>query len=800
MGISRINNNLTAQAQRALNQLIGANLQQSTERLASALRINRAGDDAAGLRVASLLQTQIAGLNEAVQNAQTGVNLVNTAGGGLDAASGILQRIRQLAVQAGNSGVMDQSGLESIQAEIEQNVNEINRIAGTTRFGGINLLGGDFSPTAGVRAGTGVEGVSVESASLSNAQNFLSIRQVQTGSARISAGVDAGPQTINTGIQNARDIAVTEARFFNAAASAPAAPGDALTDLAFNGAALQSGGSVSFRGTLADGATEFSGTFDINPGSDLAGGGGPGTSLADAIQAAIDAAEQGAGVDTAGGTGTGETNVIFNAATGRLEFQNGAESGVSQFSVEFTVQNAAGRTQTASGVTRDATIGGAPSGGQTGNAVTAITGSTFEDGPLEIEVINVVAASRRQVEGTIAFETAGGAPAASADSLVGAVFNGATLAAGDTISLNGTNADGSTFNAEITVSNADLGAGSGDAGTLQDLIDELNARDRSLPAGGIGNQSGFEDATASLDGTGRIQLIDDLARTSQSNFTLVVQDNTPGAGGTFGTIVDAAALVQEGSEERATVSVDGGPGQEVIAGRIATLRGNPVDGRTPEITLRIGTGLSAGTDVVNVTRDEFAGRLNGGPEVRFGAGDQAVRFLSGTGAGETATLNFGAEIRVPGLDSAGSGTVPLSGAGNQLNIQIGANAGQTLGLGLVDLRAGQLGLGPGRSLEDIDVTRPGGAGEALQILDAALAAVGEAQGSLGAASNRLGAAIDSLAVSSENLTASRSLVMDTDFASETSRRIRNELLLRANLAVQSQANNLQGLILTDLLR
>ncbi|RJP33398.1 MAG: hypothetical protein C4527_04445 [Candidatus Omnitrophota bacterium] len=796
MGITRINNNLTSQAIRNLNNLIAPQLARSFERLASGLRVNRAGDDAAGMSIGTRFQAQIRGLNEAFDAAQTGINLANVGDSALNSVTDNLLRIRELTVRAGNSGIYNRSALQAIQAEINQNVDEIGRVANTTQFSGNTLFNGDYAPTAGVRGGTPDRGVNVDQSNLTTRENYLQITQVEEGGATIVAGEPAGQtQIVNTGIGNVQDVAVSQGAFTNSNAGAAAAGGDVLTDLTFNGVSMQNGGQFTFRGTLADGTTEFSGTIRIDNTTTL-------DDLGAAMQSAIDAAETGAGINTAGGTNAGETNVAFNATTGRLEFRNGAEAGVSDFNVDFTQTNAAGRTQNTSGVTRATQIGGQATGAQTGNAVNAFTGSTFDTGDLRIEVSNVTEATQRVVRSGLTFEQTGGGAVDASTNLIGSVFNGATLAQGDTITINGANADGTTFSNTITVSSVDGSAGNGAAVTFQDLIDELNMRDQSLAAGGIGRQSGFTDATAAITTDGRIQITDDIAGASQSNFNIVVNDRSSG-GGTFGTIADAGNVVRAGNAQEATVRVNGGPAQRVQAGQTATLYGNPTrpNGEgAPQITLRMGTNLTNGTDIVQNTRDEFLGSLNGGPEVRFSAGEQDVTFTNGIRSGETLTVDFDANVDVPGTGAANAETVVISAAARQANFQIGAYAGQSANLSFGDIRPGSLGLGAGRTVNDIDITKEGGVDEALRIIDEALDQVGGMRSGIGAFSNRLEATSNSLAVASENLTASRSRIMDTDYAAESVRQAINEMLLQANIAIQSQTNNLQNNMFSDLIR
>jgi flagellin len=139
----RINHNIAAL--NTYRQLGAANNSQmkSMEKLSSGLRINRAGDDAAGLAISEKMRGQIRGLDQAVRNSQDGISLIQTAEGALNETHSILQRMRELTVQANN----DTNGAEDlsyIQDEIDELATEITKISERTEFNGKTLLDGSF--------------------------------------------------------------------------------------------------------------------------------------------------------------------------------------------------------------------------------------------------------------------------------------------------------------------------------------------------------------------------------------------------------------------------------------------------------------------------------------------------------------------------------------------------------------------------------------------------------------------------------------------------------------------------------
>jgi flagellin len=119
-------------------------LSKSIQKLSSGLRINSAADDAAGLAISERLRAQVRGNNQAVRNAQDGISLFQTAEGAMDEVHSMLQRARELLVQAGN-GTLSTGDLASIDAELGQLGEAMDRIANTTQFNGLLLLNGTFN-------------------------------------------------------------------------------------------------------------------------------------------------------------------------------------------------------------------------------------------------------------------------------------------------------------------------------------------------------------------------------------------------------------------------------------------------------------------------------------------------------------------------------------------------------------------------------------------------------------------------------------------------------------------------------
>ncbi|QUH28982.1 flagellin N-terminal helical domain-containing protein [Vallitalea guaymasensis] len=142
-----INHNMLAMNTHRQMGAIGTNQAKSTEKLSSGMRINRAGDDAAGLAISEKMRGQIRGLNQASRNAQDGISLIQTAEGALTETHAMLQRMRELVVQGANDTNSDEER-DNIQAELDQLSTEITQITTKTEFNKKKLLNGSYATTA----------------------------------------------------------------------------------------------------------------------------------------------------------------------------------------------------------------------------------------------------------------------------------------------------------------------------------------------------------------------------------------------------------------------------------------------------------------------------------------------------------------------------------------------------------------------------------------------------------------------------------------------------------------------------
>jgi flagellin len=168
-------------------------MQSSMEKLSSGMRINRAGDDAAGLAISEKMRAQINGLDQASRNSQDGISMIQTAEGALDETHSILQRMRELAVQSSNDTNVG-TDRDEIQKEVDQLSEEIGRIMENTQFNKQNLLDGTAGDGAGnVAIQTGANSDQLTTVDFTT--DGVNLTEVNTDMAAISLNTDQATST-----------------------------------------------------------------------------------------------------------------------------------------------------------------------------------------------------------------------------------------------------------------------------------------------------------------------------------------------------------------------------------------------------------------------------------------------------------------------------------------------------------------------------------------------------------------------------------------------------------------------------
>jgi flagellin len=196
MGL-RINQNIAAQNSYRNLSVTDSQMSKSLEKLSSGFRINRAADDAAGLSISEGLRSQVGGLKVAVRNAQDGISVAQTAEGALNEVHSILQRMRDLSVQASNGGANDDDAKGAAQKEFAQLNEELDRIGETTSFGKSKLLDGNYSGTFQVGANAGEE--------MTIDIDAISATDLGTDALDLTTGASAAITTIDEAIQTVSD-------------------------------------------------------------------------------------------------------------------------------------------------------------------------------------------------------------------------------------------------------------------------------------------------------------------------------------------------------------------------------------------------------------------------------------------------------------------------------------------------------------------------------------------------------------------------------------------------------------------
>ncbi|MBY6033647.1 flagellin [Marinobacter daepoensis] len=267
-----INTNIASlNAQRNLNASQGqANT--ALERLSSGLRINSAKDDAAGLAISERFQSQISGLNQAQRNANDGISLAQTAEGAMDEITNNLQRIRELAVQSANA-TNSISDRQALNQEVQQRIEEINRIASQTSFNGLKVLDGTFGvQTFQVGANTGetigISGLDSRGSKLGSVlgktQDFVtSTKPVPTTTETVDLAFATAAGTVTIGSST---LAVTSGDLTDLASLVTAINGQLTTDGLTNIAVTEDNGKLVITNSTGE---------DVKVNLDLTDGGTP---------------------------------------------------------------------------------------------------------------------------------------------------------------------------------------------------------------------------------------------------------------------------------------------------------------------------------------------------------------------------------------------------------------------------------------------------------------------------------------------------------------------------------------------
>jgi flagellin len=734
----RINHNIASlNANRNLNQTT-TSMEKSMAKLSSGYRINVAADDPAGLVISEQFRAQIAGLNRAIQNSEGSISMVQTAEGALTEINNLLIGMRELAIHAANEGFNDVDQLAADQAEIENAINTIDRIAANTQFGTKLLLDGSKENVASITSNNNT-GLSLSTSKLSSGTHYVTVTKVADSTSSLNvqnlgltlSNADGDPYNLTGGVHTVDVVqssagaqkisgaitAVSQDAFGNdfqidaTPQQASIAPGATITAAAGNAGTYTYYINYQENGASPIGVQSLSITVDADDAA---------TSFASKLNAAIGANSELAGKvevvevdDSTSGIGT-------DADANSIKLQAVAEG--TQYSVQTLATTYSG-------------AGAMTAGGNFG------------------------AASDRGYSNSI-------------------------------LNFDWNTSAGADVGVDLTLSD-------GTYADLSALVTEINTQIAASAALAAGSGTDREIFAEVYD-TNRIRF---STRDEGSLYTLTLNDGTGTAGAdNLRTALNLGVDVAANTGTDAIIRFDGYTNTVnridwAQATTSVTLENAAVtDSDRGTVVMSVGnaqSGLNAGSMLLSVTAAQYDVRLDGGTATRFAGGS----FGTVNNSDRSESLRM-----LVGLTSSG-GTETVSATDQSLVFQIGANVGQTESISLRNMSATALGQNlVGNlftSLAQIDVTTVQGAQDAQSIIDASINEVSTTRGTLGSfQKNTLESNLRNLRVASQNLSASESVIRDTDMAMEMSNFSKDQILMQAGVAMLAQANQVPQAVLS----
>ena len=786
----RINYNLaSSSAQRGLGTSQDL-YSRMASRLSTGLRINQAADDTAGMAVSEKLKNQVRGLNQAQRNAQDSVSMLQTAEGALTETHGILARIRELAVQSAND-TLTVSDRANLQAEADQLVAEVDRIASSTQFNGITLLNKNSSVSLhnsglGLTFQIGANSGNTLGVTLS-AVRSQDLGDVQTLNA--AHAVTGGAKTIDVGSATAVNYNATVDTAFDVRDAINAAGGDITASVkngklrlessaavsavfANDGGDLQSTlfatnatvNTVASSTSLEDLGVSASGTMTITATSGTITGATTLTNLGiNSGDTLVLGLSKAAGTGGAAGTMTLADLGVTAGGTLTIAFADAGVSPTETRSIAVTYQTSdtlsalASRIDTA--VTEAAALTASGStgtdtlavtvGGSAGSGAITLTGNTtaYSGGTLTINAGTILT--------DLADSNSGSGSLISKLNLT--TITGATTG---TTSASSATVNTAAFTESVTYtvgSEADLTAF---AAGLQTAIQG---------AGAIGTSTAFDVTSATAVINGSNQLAIDVSPSSNGvTIATITGSGTNalrtlfGLGAAPASATATSAMNVAAQTETATVSYTTSDTLSTIATKIATA----VTGIG-----QVGTSLIAG---------------NAGAAASFNAGTSMIDI---TGVDTDTTLTFSSGALRTALNLAAPDTATASGTTSS-SAAIVQNAYRLSSIALTGVTSIS-----SSSSGSIDISTQTAASAAISTLDSAINQVSTARANIGAIENRLDSTSRSLAVASENTAAANSRIADADIAQSMSEMVRAQILQQAGISVLAQANQAPSLVL-----
>ncbi|WP_313209380.1 flagellin [Stutzerimonas nitrititolerans] len=301
-------------------------LQTTMQRLSTGSRINSAKDDAAGLQISNRLGSQISGLNVAVKNSNDGISMAQTAEGALQQSTNILQRMRDLALQAAN-GSNSETERGALNDEVTQLKKELNRISNTTTFGGRQLLDGNFGTTTFQVGSAANETISVKIGEMSTKSLDATYSSGSIAAANVASGAMAASGAIFKGTVDGKavEVQVAAGGTYKDNVESAQALATAINDANIGiGAFVTSGGSIELISSHASG--------------DIVASGGAGTASGTAVTVSDVKDKAVEDIDIGEVKGAQEAVIVIDEAIKSIDSQR-AELGAVQNRFENTIAN-----------------------------------------------------------------------------------------------------------------------------------------------------------------------------------------------------------------------------------------------------------------------------------------------------------------------------------------------------------------------------------------------------------------------------------------------------------------------------
>lgn len=770
-------------------------LSKSLERLSSGLRINHAADDASGLAISEKLRGQITGLKRASMNAQDGISMLQTAEGALGEVSAMLQRMRELAVQAANGTYTSNDRIE-LQKEVEQLKDEINRISTSTEFNTKKLLNGDgmalwSSSSDKIQAlirdnvAEGNYKIELETKPGQNQifkTNIMSLKDGVIGAEIVTSGASSGNLTNVSFVTNPETMPTTGTAYFTVdiGSGGTTANASAIETVGYYG---QSGSSFLVNSTTVTDAGGRSGYIELEFASNMKAADATASSTvmvkARFIDALTGSTSQWVAVsatNTTGSTfevdfaGSGLSNTASSSLDLSFNFTLSANGSVqSGDKVLFSVSagKANGDYAASGGGTIQITGGPANQNGPmlVFTAANSLTKADNGDTLVDYTDIKVFYASINPQTGnvdlgniTLSFkEQSAIAPSTNGMTSVDAfnlMISGAGEAATSTTKLKDiaafTDADGNNVfsnKQELTI------WGNGTSATVYLQADDTIADfEIKLEEAMIKLGMGSDDNSVNGHLIDYVSMPNDGQRAVKG--TYIIQSSLTGEQGEISFSGDQNLINALGLAE------------------IQAARNN-----TTTVTVKNAhTGKLVGVD--NTSDDRVYGLIQG------------VEILIDSRAGVTETWNAVTQsIDFKTDTSSASKEHFLHVVDNSTDLQIGANQGQTLSVSIPQLDVNGLGIA------NITLVSQTNAQRAIPDIDQALNKVVTVRATIGAQINRLEYTINNLETAKENMTAAESRIRDLDVAAEMSTLTRYQILNQSGIAMIAQANQIPQMAL-----